>query len=128
MSITFRRNVPLPVPVLTVTVRVAPDPLTVVMMGTPVIPVRVRLKSASSTPVTISENVTVNLTVAALVGLGLARVLDVTVTTGAFANGISAEYTGPGVPVPPKEHAPSLVPPVEESRTVPVQFPVPSSK
>ncbi len=64
-------------PVLTVTVRVAPDPLTVVM-DAPVIPVGVRLKSAASTPVTISENVTVKLTLARLVGLGLTRTLETT--------------------------------------------------
>src|SRR5438132_1627876 len=67
-STRFRPSDPLPVPVLAVTVYVAPLPVTPVMLGV-VSPLFARPKSPVPTPVTFSLNVTVQLTVVALVGL-----------------------------------------------------------
>ena len=54
-----------------------PEPLTLVT-ETPVRPVFVRLKSALTTPVTEAEKVTVKSTLAALLGLELARTMEET--------------------------------------------------
>src|SRR5438093_1237345 len=77
LSTRFRPRVPSPAPVLAVTVYVAPLPVTLVMEA-PVTPVAARLKSVESTPVTFWENVTVQETLAALVGLAPARLMDET--------------------------------------------------
>ena len=84
-SVTFRRIVPFPEPVLTVTVRVAPEPVTPVM-DAPVTPMVVRKKSSKGalvfTPVTDLLKVTVKLTLAAPVGLELARSILITLGGG----------------------------------------------
>src|SRR5215218_4089527 len=83
LSLRFRPSVPLPVPVDAVTVRVAPEPVTLVIDGD-VRPEFASAKSAASTPVTLSLNVTVQLTLDAFVGLEPARLIETTV--GAVAS------------------------------------------
>src|SRR5437870_10448563 len=65
-------------PVLALTVRVAPVPVMPVIDAEPA-PLPDNEKFDVPTPVTVSLNVTVQLTVAALVGLGSARVIETTV-------------------------------------------------
>src|SRR5438552_627961 len=62
-------------PVLTVTVHVASDALTLVIDAPPE-PLPVSEKFAADTPVTLSSNVTVHDTLAALVGFASARTID----------------------------------------------------
>ena len=69
------------VPVLAVTVQVVPLPVTVVIAGVPPSPVFTSEKSPESTPVTDSLNVTVQLTLEALDGSVLARLMVLTVGT-----------------------------------------------
>ena len=77
-STRFRPRVPLPVPVLAVTVRVVPVPVTLVMAA-PVTPVCASVKSLASTFVTLALKVTVQDTLAALVGLAPASAMLLTV-------------------------------------------------
>ena len=65
-------------PVLAVTVRVVPVPLMPVIDAVPA-PVPESEKFDIATPVTLSSNVTVQLTLVALVGVGSARVIETTV-------------------------------------------------
>ena len=88
-SITFRRNGPLPVPVLIVTVQVVHELLAAATKA-PEMPVVVRLKSVLSTPVTDFENVTVKLTLKALVGLKDARVMLIT-SSASYIGGVFSE-------------------------------------
>ncbi len=64
---------PRPVPVEAVTVYVVPLPVTEVTVPPLSAPVRASAKSAASTPVTASLKVTVQLTLAALLGLAPAH-------------------------------------------------------
>ena len=77
LSTTSSRKLPFPVPVLTVTVYVAPEPITVATEAPFRVPI-VIVKSVAFTPVTASEKVTVKSTLAALLGLELARTMEET--------------------------------------------------
>ena len=81
-STKFRPSVPSPMPVFTVTTRVLPVSALTPAIDAPVRPVTARAKSAVPTPVTGSLKVTWNWTVAALVGFGSRRTIDVTVGIG----------------------------------------------
>src|SRR5437667_10164132 len=91
---TSSRIVPLPEPELTGTVQVVPDPLGAPMDG-PATPAVVSAKSAASTPITASLNVTVKLIVAAFVGFGSARTIelivgaDVSLAKSVWASGLA---------------------------------------
>jgi hypothetical protein len=74
----FSPSVPLPVPVLAVTVQVVPPPLTPVIAGVPPSPTLTGTKLPLLTPVTLVLNITVQETLAALVGLAAARLIEVT--------------------------------------------------
>ena len=75
----FSPRVPEPVPVDAVTVYVVPLPLAEPEKAGDVRPPLTRVKLALATPVTDSLNVTVQLTVAALVGLEAFATIEVTV-------------------------------------------------
>ncbi|OIQ66091.1 hypothetical protein GALL_523440 [mine drainage metagenome] len=76
----FNPSVPLPLPVLAVTVQVVPLPVTPVMAGVPLNPPLTSAKLLLATPLTLALKVTVQDTLAALVGLVLAVLIDWTVT------------------------------------------------
>src|SRR3954464_10441281 len=67
LSVRLTPSVPEPVPVEAVTVQIAPLPVTL-LMDAPATPVAASVKSFASTPLTCSENVTVQDTDAAFVG------------------------------------------------------------
>src|SRR4051794_12667226 len=93
VPLAFRSSsiVPSPEPVSTVAVYVAPLPVTPVT-DAPLTPETAGLKSLESTPVTLSLNVTVNWTLAALVGLAPTRLIDSTVgATASHATVLSAD-------------------------------------
>ena len=77
---------PEPMPVLAVTVHVVPLPVTAEMKA-PLTPLAASANALASTPVTLWLNVTVHDTVAALVGLESARLIETTVADG---GGLSA--------------------------------------
>jgi hypothetical protein len=77
-STRSRRSVPSPLMPPTVTVRVIPLPVTPLMVP-PGVPVVVKTKSLASTPVTLSEKVTVKFADGPAVGFGLARTMETTV-------------------------------------------------
>ena len=79
LSTRLSPSVPLPVPVLAVTVYVMPLPDTPVIAGAPPNPGAANAKSDASTPVTVSLNVTVHVTLDAFDGFAAARVIEVTV-------------------------------------------------
>ena len=76
----FRPRVPSPAPVLAVTVQVAlapvPEVSLTLVIAAPVMPLGTRAKWLADRPVTAALKVTVHVTLAALVGLGSARVMD----------------------------------------------------
>ncbi len=78
----FNPSVPVPVPVLAETVHVVPLPVTEVIAGVPPSPVLTSEKLLAVTPVTLAPKVTVQETLAALVGLVPARMIEVTVVVG----------------------------------------------
>ena len=78
LSTRFKPSVPAPLPVFAVTVQVVPLPVTEVI-EVPDRPATTSEKSPLSTPVTLSLKVTVHDAVAPLVGLALARTIDVAV-------------------------------------------------
>ena len=107
-STRFRPIVPSPEPLLTATVYVAPLPVALVI-DAPVTPVELRMKLDESTPVTLSLKVTVKLTLPALVGLVLTRLMEE--TEGAVVSTNTAIVLG-GVKVRPASRAnPSLIVP-----------------
>src|SRR6266568_6522930 len=84
-----KRIVPSPEPVFTATVYEAPVPVTVPTEVPVTPPLVVRVKSLESTPLTLPSKVPVNRTVAPLVGLAPAVLIDTTVgAIVSFVNGV----------------------------------------
>ena len=71
-------SVPVPDPVLAATVHVVPLPVTEVIAGVPPKPELTSVKLLALTPVTLTVNVTVQDTVAAVVGFALAVLMEAT--------------------------------------------------